>query len=530
MIYRFDAYALDADRYELRRGGDLVAVEPQVLDVLLHLVRDRDRIVSRDDLIAGVWDGRIVSDSTLGSRISAVRHAIGDDGEQQRLIRTLPRKGYRFIAVVQESNEANREDIQVGVDRHDGTRSASWCASPPSSDRASILVFPFANLSADSEQDRFIDGLVDDITAALSRFRNLLVIGRSATRGCKRQALDFKQLVAELGARYVIDGTLRKERSRVRIGAQLIDSSTMACLWASRFDGNLRNSFNLQDQVTASVVGALVSKLEQVEIERIKIGPKRGLDAYSCTLRGLDNLHQWTKDGIGEALHHFQKAIEIEPEFAEAYAMAAYCGVQRQSYGWIVDRPREIADCVQLALRAAELGKDDAHVLAKAAHAISAVGGDVEGGASLIGRAIRLNSHLTAAWYVSGWIMLFLGKPELAIQHLEHAIDISPYDRLVFKIRAAIAYAHFFSGRYDAAAASASEALRERPNYLTALRVVSASHALGGRLIEGRQLMARICQLDPGLRVSGLADLLPFRRVKDSAKWAGALQRVGLPD
>jgi tetratricopeptide (TPR) repeat protein len=210
--------------------------------------------------------------------------------------------------------------------------------------------------------------------------------------------------------------------------------------------------------------------------------------------------------------------------------MAAYCYVQRQSYGWITDRPGETAECVQLALRAAELGKDDALALAKAAHAISAVGGDVEGGASLIERAIRLNPHLTAAWYVSGWIMLWLGKPEVAIQHLQHAIKLSPYDRLVFKIHAAVAYAHFFSRRYDASVASASEALSARPNYLTALRIASASHGLGGRLIEGRQLMAKMCQLDPGLHVSGLADQLPFRREKDSAKWAGALQRMGLPD
>ncbi|HET7122536.1 MAG TPA: winged helix-turn-helix domain-containing protein, partial [Bradyrhizobium sp.] len=498
-----------------------------VLGVLLHLVRNRGRLVSRDDLIAGVWDGRIVSESTLTSRVCAARHAIGDDGEQQRLIRTLPRKGYHFIAAIQESNETAQEGVQDG---HDATRSAPWCPSLPSRDKSSILVFPFANLSADSEQDRFIDGLVDDITAALSRFRHLLVIGRSATQGHKHQTLDVKQLAAELGARYVVDGTLRKEGNRVRIAAQLIDSSTMACLWASRFDGNLGNTFKLQDQITASVVGALVSTLEQVEIERIKTGPKRGLDAYTCTLRGLDNLHQWTKGGIGAALTLFQKAIEIEPEFASAYAMAAYCYIQRQSYGWITDRPRETAECVQLALQAAELGKDDALALAKAAHAISAVGGDVEGGASLIGRAIQLNPHLTAAWYVSGWIMLFLGKPEVAIQHLQRAIDLSPYDRLVFKIHAAMAYAHFFSRRYDAANASASEALRARPNYLTALRVASASQGLGGRLIEGRQLMARMCQLDPGLHVSGLAALLPFRRESDSAKWAGALQRVGLPD
>src|SRR5258706_4778996 len=193
----------------------------------------------------------------------------------------------------------------------------------------------------------------------------------------------------------------------------------MACLWASRFDGNLRITFNSKDQITASVVGALVSKLEQVEIERIKIGPKHGLDAYSCTLRGLNNLHQWTKPGIGEALDLYQKAIEIEPEFASAYAMAAYCYVQRQSYGWITDRPREIAQCVQLAQRAAELGKDDALALAKAAHAISAVGGHVQGGPTLIGRALPLNPHLPAAWYGSWLIMLWPLSPEVRIPNVQ---------------------------------------------------------------------------------------------------------------
>jgi TolB-like protein len=530
VIYRFEAYLLDDGRYELRQGADLVAVEPQVLDVLLYLVRNRGRIVSRDDLIADVWDGRIVSESTLSSRISAVRHAIGDTGRQQRLIRTLPRKGYRFLAAVEESHEPGSRAVRVGIDRDNRIPPASRYASPPCRDKASILVLPFANLSADCAQDFFIDGLVDDIAAALSRFHHLVVIGRSATCGYKRQALDFRELTAEFGARYVIDGTLRKEGGRIRITAQLVECSTMACLWAGRFDGNSRNSFDLQDKATANVVGALVPKLEQAELERVKTEPGRELDAYACTLRGLNNLHQWTRGGIGEALQLFQKAIEIEPEFASAHAMAAYCYVQRQSYGWITDRPRETSECSVLAARAAEFGKDDALALAKAAHAISAVGGDVEVGARLIGRAIRLNPHLAAAWYVSGWINLFLGKPGLAIQHLEHAIALSPHDRLVFKIHAAKAYAYFFSGRYDAAAASASEALSERPSYLTALRIASASRALGGRLIEGRQLMMRMRQLDPGLRLRGLGDILPFRRERDAVKWAGALQRAGLPD
>jgi tetratricopeptide (TPR) repeat protein len=190
--------------------------------------------------------------------------------------------------------------------------------------------------------------------------------------------------------------------------------------------------------------------------------------------------------------------------------MASYCYVQRLSYGWLTDRPRQIAEGVALARQAAELGEDDALALARAAHAISVLGGDIDGGFAFAEQAIRLNPCLAAAWYVSGWTMLFVGKPDLALEHLERARQLSVHDRLIFKIHGAIAYAHFFRGRYDAALRSAGKALRARPNYLTALRAAGASYVLGGQLEQGRRFVEQVRHLDPALRISDLANIAPF--------------------
>jgi len=517
MIYRFAAYALDDRRRELRRSEELVAIEPQVFSVLLYLVRNRDRIVSRDDLIAGVWDGRIVSESTVSSRLTAVRHAVEDSGERQRLIRTLPRMGYRFIGSVLEELSGEEPGDHY------------WGQRLPL-DKPSIVVLPFTNLTGDPREDRFLDGLVDDISAALSRFRQVSVIARTTNLAYGGRNVDSKQAVLDHAVDYVLRGTLRRERTNIRVGVQLIDSRTAALLWADRFDARSSGTFDLQDRITASLVGAVVPKLERAEHARLKRKPIHELDAGSYTLRGLESLHQWTRNGIDEALRLFLKATEVEPDSAAAYALASYCYIQRQSYGWLTDRPREMAEGVALARRAAELGRDDALALAKAAHAISALGGDLDDGVVLAEQAIRLNPHLAAAWYVSGWTTLFVGKPDLALERLERARQLGVHDRLIIKIHAATAYAHFFRGRYDDALRWAGNALRVRPSYLTALRAAGVSHMLGGRAEKARQCVEEVRRHDPALRMSNLAALLPFRRAQDFTRWADALHTAGLPD
>ena len=283
MIYDFEGHSLDVDRRELRSGEKLVAVEPQVFDLLTFLICNSDRVVSKDDLISGVWKGRIVSDSTLNSSINAVRQAIGDSGEVQRFIRTIPRKGFRFVGSVRQ--EAEGHEIKADAS------SASVQSGLSLPDKPSIAVLPFANFSGDTEQAYFADGMVDEIITALSRIPWLFVIARTSTFSYGTRSIDIRQVGRELGVRYVLEGSVRKEADRVRIMPQLIDASTGAHLWAERFEGSIDRIFELQDQVTEKIVGAIGPKLQRVEIERIRHKPTENLDAYDYFLRGVASFH-----------------------------------------------------------------------------------------------------------------------------------------------------------------------------------------------------------------------------------------------
>ncbi len=398
-------------------------------------------------------------------------------------------------------------------------------------DKPSIAVLPFQNLSGDPEQEYFADGMVEDIITALSRMRWLFVIARNSSFAYKGRAVDAKQVARELGVRYVLEGSVRKAASRVRIAGQLIDGSTRAHLWADRFEGALEDIFDLQDQVTASVVGAIAPRLELAEIERAKRKPTENLDAYDCYLRGTASLYQRTREGTSEALRMFYRAIELDPGYASAYGRAARCYGWRKVNSWMTDRVQEIAEAARLARRAVELGRDDAAVLSAAGFALAYVVGDLDDGAAYIDRALALNPNLAVAWLDSGSARLWLGEPDLAIEHLARAMRLSPLDPLIGIMQAETAHAHFFAGRYDVASSWAGMALREGPDSLNALRIAVASNALAGRLEQAQKMLARLRQFDPALRVSNLRDRLgPYRRPEDVARFEEGLRRAGLPE
>ena len=403
--------------------------------------------------------------------------------------------------------------------------------------KPSIAILPFNNMSGDPEQEYFADGMVEEITTALSRTRWLFVIARNSSFTYKGRAVDVKQVGREMGVRYVLEGGVRKSADRVRITAQLIDASTGAHLWADRFDGSLEDIFELQDQVTASVVGAIAPRLEQAEVERAKRKPTESLDAYDYFLRGIASLHSWTKESNDEALRLFSKAIELDSDFASAYGMASWCYVRRKGSRWIIDRAQETAETARLARRAAELGWDDAVALAWGGFALAYVVHDVEVAAALIDRALQLNPNLAEAWHFSGWVRIYLGEPEAAIEHLAHAMRLSPLDPLTFVTQMAIAFAHFFAGRYDDASSWAEKALatsppglRERPVYHPALLIAAASNSLAGRLEEARNAIARLRQLNPTPHISNLKNQIPLRRPEDLARYTEGLRKAGLTD
>jgi TolB-like protein/tetratricopeptide (TPR) repeat protein len=522
LFYRFGDFAFDTDRRELRRGSMLVAMAPQVFDLLEYLIKNRNRVVSKDDLIAAIWAGRIISESALTTRINAVRSAIDDTGEDQRLIRTLPRKGVRFVGIVHESHEQ-----ETSVAAAPMVQPATALSLP---DRPSIAVLPFTNISGDPAQDYFADGMVEEIITALSRLRWLFVIARNSSFTYKGRSVDVRQVGRELGVRYVLEGSVRKSVNRVRITGQLIDASTGAHIWADRFDGAIEDIFDLQDQVAVSVVGAIAPKMEHAEIERAKRKPTENLDAYDYYLRGMASVYQGTKQANGDALRLFYKAVDVDPNFASAYGMAAWCYAWRMMNGWMADRVKEIAETARLAQQAVELGKDDPVALTMGGFALALVVRDVEDGAAFIDRALVLNPNLAVGWLLSGFVNLWLGRPEVQFERATRAVRLSPLDPLTSLAFTMIGAGHFFVGRYDEASSWAEKALREQPNWAAAARVAAASHALAGRLDQAQKAAARLRQIDPTFRVSDLRRMFPFRRLEDIASFEEGLRKAGLPE
>jgi TolB-like protein/class 3 adenylate cyclase len=429
----------------------------------------------------------------------------------------------------------SRDDISALPDQED-LRPLAVASVPPAEprslalpDKPSIAVLPFQNMSGDPEQEYFADGMVEEIITALSRFRQLFVIARNSSFTYKGRAVDVKQVGRELGVRYVLEGSVRKAEKRVRISGQLIDTSIGTHLWADRFDGELDDIFDLQDQMTASVVGAIAPRLEEAEIERAKRKPTESLDAYDCYLRAMASYYQWTLEGTDETLRLCYQAIELEPSFASPYGLAARCHIWRKVYGRVANH--DIAETARLARRAVELGKDDALVLAASGFALAFVVGDLDGGAALIDRALALNPNLAQAWHFSGFVRNYLGEPAVAIKHETQAMRLSPFDPLLARMFTATALALVLTDRYDEASSWAEKALQERPDDVPSLRVAAASHGLAGRIEPARQYLARLRQLDPTICTIGdIASRMPFRRGEHLAKVAEGLRRSGLPE
>ena len=417
---------------------------------------------------------------------------------------------------------------RVGSSRAAGAAPEMPALSLP--DKPSIAVLPFENMSGDPEQDYFADGIVEEIITALSRMRWLFVIARNSSFTYKGRAVDVKQVGRELGVRYVLEGSVRRSGSKVRITGQFIDTSTGIHLWADRFDGGIEDIFDLQDQITASVIGAIAPKLEQAEIDRSKRKPTERLDAYDYYLRGLAGVHRWTREGTEQALLYFRRAIELDLDFAAAYGMAAGCSISRKASGWMADRAQETAEAERLARRAIELGKDDPIALCWSGITLAYVVGEVEEGAAFIDRALVLDPNYAPAWGFSGWARIFLGQMDLAIQHLAHAVRLSPLDPLIYNVFSATALAHFLSGRHDEACSWAERAMRAAPSRVTPVRTLAASCAMAGRMEEAHKAIERLRQIDPKFGIADAQHHWPFRRRQDLERYMEGLRRAGLPD
>jgi TolB-like protein/class 3 adenylate cyclase len=396
-------------------------------------------------------------------------------------------------------------------------------------DKPSIAVLPFQNMSGDPEQEYFTDGLVEDIITALSRFRSLFVIARNSSFTYKGRTVDIKQVGRQLGVRYVLEGSVRKAGSRVRITGQLIDSMAGTHIWADRYDGDSADVFDLQDRVTLDVVGAIIPKLEQAEIERAIRKPTGSPGAYDCYLRGIACYHPRTVDGMKMAQRFCHQAIDLDPSFAAAHAMIALCHGVLVGLG-VKPSQDAVVETSRFAQRAVELDRDDAIVLGMAAWGQANVIRDLDAAEGLVERALVINPNLAMAWTMSGWVNTWLGKPVLALEHFSRATRLSPLDpNLRFTLGGA-AHAHFMAGQYDQAMSLVGKAMQNGRN-APLCSIAAAGMALAGQPVEARKFVDELLKLDPSRRVSNLAEVLgPYRRPDDVERYKEGLRLAGLPE
>ena len=394
-------------------------------------------------------------------------------------------------------------------------------------DRPSIAVLPFANLSGDIEQEYFADGIVEDIIAALSRFKSLFVIARNSSFTFKGKVADVKQVGRELGVRYVLEGSVRKAAGRLRVAGQLVDAMTGAHLWADRFEGSLDDVFALQDEVTLNVVSAIQPKLLQTEMQLATRRRPNNLSAYDLYLRAAAHCYTMTREGTTEALRLLSRALEIDPRNGFAASLAAACHIQNIGQGWSADKISETLETTRLLRLALSIDESDPEALCLAGRVTAYLGSDFEAAKEMVDRAVSLNPNSALAWEQRGWAYEYAGESEEAVRSFERANRLSPLDPLLFSTLTGSSLALIRLGRFDEAVAAAKRAIRKNPNFSSAYRCLAAALAHLGREEEARDAAARILDLDPGFRISEWVKRGGNVR---SQAYIDGLRKTGLPE
>jgi TolB-like protein/Flp pilus assembly protein TadD len=530
--YLFEDCVLDSDRRELHRGGVPVPIEPQVFDLLCHLLEQRHRVVSKDDLLASVWHGRIVSESALFNRINAARGAIGDTGDQQRLIKTLPRKGLRFVGRVREEKGLGVAAAQRGSpgpasggEDGFGRRAASDLPLP---DRPSIAVLPFANMSDNPDQDHFADGMSEDLITGLARIRWLFVIARNSTFVYKGRAVDVKQVSRELGVRYVLEGSVRRAGNRLRISAQLVDATSGGHHWAERYDRELGDIFSVQDEITRSVAAAIEPHLLAAEGIRALSRSADDLGAWELVARARAYVWRVTWPDFETAIGILKGAVEAHSDYAPARGLLGFCLVFAAHMGWI-DREQGLCPGRRHAIRAIAL--DDRDSWGHIALGYSAMlARATEESIAAFRQAVKLNPNSAAAHSHLSRGLAFAGQAREAIEHGEDAIRLSPLDPEMALFLGGIAVAHYAAGRYAQAAHYATEAVRLRPGFQGAQRMRCASLAQAGQVEDARSFLRTLCLEQPQLSIQWLRRSVPYQTAELLQRYIEGMQKAGLEE
>jgi TolB-like protein/cytochrome c-type biogenesis protein CcmH/NrfG len=520
----FADHLLDTERRELRRGSEPIAVEPQVFDLLIYLVQNRDRVVSKDDLIAAVWQGRIVSESTLTSRINAARKAVGDSGEEQKLIRTIARRGFRFVGAVRAQSKAD-EPGRAAEQTSDVPHEQSRPALPPS-DRPAIAVLPFINMSGDPEQEYFSDGITEDIITALSKLRWFFVIARNSSFIYKGIAVHMRQVAEELGVGYVVEGSVRKSGDRVRITAQLNDVDTGSHIWAEHYDRHLADVFAVQDEITEAIVAAIEPQLYARESFRAQRKPPDNMDAWDLVMRALSHYWRVTREDNVVAQALLERAIAIDPNYGQALGLLAAIHIFNAHMGWA-----DMAATVPIAERAAQAAIRADSEDPWAHHALGCVylfTRRFDDSLAEFELALRLNPNFSLAQGFYGLALSYCSRCEEADRAARRALRLSPRDPFSALFTGIAAYAQFVGRNYEEAMRLAREAVRQRGDFVGAHRVLTAAAGIAGLGDVATAALQELRRAQPNISLAWIANEMPIMQGSELEHYLEAFRRAGL--
>ncbi|MFL6935052.1 MAG: winged helix-turn-helix domain-containing tetratricopeptide repeat protein [Xanthobacteraceae bacterium] len=537
MDFRFAEYEIDIGRHELRRAGEVVAIEPQVFDLLVYLVRHRDRIISKDELIDAVWHGRIVSDAALSSCISAARRAIGDNGDDQLLIRTLHKRGFRFVGRVDDdiSAAAPADDARparkAATARDSRERTGDAEASRVQlalPDKPSIAILPFQNMSGDPEQDYFADGLTEDIITGLSQQRWFFVIARNSSFAYKGEAVDVRKVASQLGVRYVLEGSVRRAADRVRVTGQLIDATHGVHLWADKYDRKLTDIFELQDDITNSVIGSVGPEILVAEAARVRRKPPQNIDAWDLVMQALPHMWRMSTDAQRQAQELLRQAIALDAEYAHAHALLGWIHVVMFN----LDSRTPIGEFTDKALaagaRALTLDEQEpwGHLVVGLGHARRR---RPELAVTHLSKSLDLNPNFVLGHAGLGYALACGGQPERGLQSLAQAQRLSPRDPFLAIYAPTVRYMALFAlARYEEAVAVCRSTAALHPHHAGAWRLMTVSLALLGRIDEAKEALAHTLTLQPDLSSAHVTNNTVFADPADRARFLLGLQKAGL--
>jgi TolB-like protein/Tfp pilus assembly protein PilF len=516
--FLFDNHTLDTDTRELRRGDVAMPIQPQVFDLLTYLVRNRERVVSKDDLLAAVWHGRTVADSTLATHINAARKAIGDNGDEQKLIRTVARKGIRFIGEVRFPPGGDQAAAKAPPQ-------PSPRAALPSRERPAIAVLPFANMSGEAPQEYFSDGISEDIITALSKLRWFFVIARNSTFIYKGKAVHVGQIAKELGVDYVVEGSVRKEGDRVRITAQLIDTATGSHVWADRYDRQLADVFSVQDEITDAIVATIEPQLYAAENFRSRRKPPENLDAWDLVMRALSHFWRVTQVDNRCAQDLLEQAIAVDPGYAQAQAVLTLNYTFGLHMGW-----EDAATVIPVAERAAHaaIRADQEDPWANLALACAQVyRGRFEDALASFENALRLNPNFSLAQAYYGLLLSWTGRWREGAEATRRAMRLSPRDPLSAIYYGIAAHIALMGGEYAEAIALARKSIRQRADFVGAWRVLTAAGSMAGEMDLAHDALRELRRLQPGISLAWIANNLPLRG-EQRERFLEGLRRAGM--